>query len=119
MRITLPLPPNMANARMHWARKHRLQKMYRLRCTAYHPDRPDAPIVPATVSATLYVWNMMDEDGAVARLKWPIDWLVYRDILANDDPASMTLGKVAQVIDRKNQRVELRILPRADGEVAA
>ena len=110
MKITLPLPPNMANGRMHWAAKHRKQQAYKLRCTATHPARPEKPVVPAIVSARLYVWNLMDDDGAVARLKWPLDWLVEREILANDDPKSMRLGEVTQVIDRKNQRVEIEVM---------
>jgi hypothetical protein len=109
MRITLPLPPNMANARTHWAKKHRQQKAYRIRCTVAHPSRPRAPISPAIVDAKVYVWNLMDDDGLTARLKWPLDWLVQRDILVDDSPAHMRLGEVTQAIDRKNQRVELTV----------
>ena len=109
MKLTLPLPPNMANARTHWAAKHRKRKAYMLACTCADSRRPDEPIAPAVVHATLYTWAKMDEDNLTARLKWTIDWLVDRQILLDDHPSAMTLGTVSQAVDRKNQRVEITI----------
>jgi hypothetical protein len=107
--ITLPVPANIANGRMHWAAKSRKQKAYRLRCTVMHPSRPERPIEKAHITAAWYVWNTMDDDNAVARLKWPIDWLVARGIILNDDPAHMTLGEVTQEIDRREPRLVLTV----------
>lgn len=109
MRFVLPLPPNMANARMHWAAKNRKRATYTLACTCADSRRPDEPIAPARVRATLYLWNKMDEDNLTARLKWVIDWLVEREILLDDHPDCMTLEDVSQEIDRKHQRVEITV----------
>jgi hypothetical protein len=112
MRITLPLPPNIGNRRGHWRRWKRKQDNYNVLCTAAHPARPVEPIAPAVLHATLYVWNRNDEDNAVARLKWAIDWLVDRQIILDDHPSALRLGTVTQEIDRKNQRLELWLMPK-------
>jgi hypothetical protein len=107
VKITLPLPENLANSRLHWAAKNRVRANYMLLCTAAHPARPAEPIAPVILDATLYGWNRNDEDNAVARLKWPIDWLVERQIILDDHPSALRLGTVTQEIDRKNQRLEI------------
>ncbi len=40
----------------------------------------------ATISATIYHTHTMDQDNALARLKWPVDWLVTNRFLEDDDP---------------------------------
>lgn len=109
MDMTLPLPPNVANARMHWAVKHRKQSDYRLRCTAAHMERPAVPIAPARLTARFFLHNRMDEDNLTARLKWAQDWLVDRQIILDDHLDALTLGSVTQAIDRKNMRLELTV----------
>ena len=109
MRFVLPLPPNIANARWHWAQRNRHRTSYLTLCTVADHRRPPEPIAPAVVTATLYVHNMMDDDNAVARLKWAIDWLKVREIIEDDHPACMTLAEVRQVVDRKRPRVEIRV----------
>lgn len=110
LHITLPLPPNIANARWHWHKRRRLEGNYWLRCTAAHPERPPEPIAPAVVHVKAFVGNLNDEDNLVARLKWAIDWMVDRDILLDDHPSAMTLGTVEQAIDRKRKRLEITVM---------
>jgi Holliday junction resolvase RusA-like endonuclease len=65
-----------------------------------------------TIKATLYVWQMSDQDNLVARLKWPLDYLVKRRFILDDSPKVLEwVGMPDQKIDRKNQRVEIEINP--------
>lgn len=110
--ITLPLPPNRGNARWHWRKEARLKNDYKLRCTAMHHERPAEPLDCVTITPKLYVWNLRDDDNATASLKWAIDWLVDRQIILDDHPSVVRLERCEQVVDRKNQRLELEIVPR-------
>jgi hypothetical protein len=111
MNIVLPLPPNMANSRRHWRVTLKEKKAYwqaldAIRHTWPRPTKPHR----ASISAHLYVWNWMDDEGALARLKWAIDYLVAWDYLADDSRKHMTWeGMPGQTIDRKNPRVEITI----------
>lgn len=114
IRLTLPLPPNRANAREHWRTTHRKK-------TAYY-ERADLAIevqVPRsfrwvqerrTLTTTLYVWAKMDKGNAVARLKWLEDSLVRNGLLVDDSEEWLDLRLPKQVIDRKNMRVELALV---------
>ena len=117
--LTLPLPPNRANAREHWRVTHRKKKVYyekaewelkfggRLRSVKLPLERP-------TLTATFYVWSKMDPDNAAARMKFPIDALVKFGLLVDDSEKHLDFTEIPrQVIDRKNPRVEivLRTLP--------
>lgn len=106
--LTLPLPPNMANGRMHWAEKSRRQKDYRLECDTMTGPLPSIG-VRVRLDATMYLWSLMDEDNLIARLKWVQDWLVWADVIPDDSSEYLTLGKVGQAIDRKRQRVEITL----------
>lgn len=105
--LTLPLPYNRANDRKHWRAEKRLKDAYMLRATAMEPWRPDEPYETLYVHATLYTHQRMDEDNLAARLKFTLDWLELREIVGNDRNVRL---KCSQVIDRKNQRVELVLL---------
>ena len=116
MRLTLQLPANRANAREHWATTHRRRKAYyeQAYLDLYHqlgpPRQKKNHIDPAIVTATLYVWSLMDDDGATARLKWPLDALVNFGVLVDDKrPHCRLAGIPEQVIDRKRPRVELTV----------
>ena len=120
MKLTLPLPPNRANAREHWRVTHRKKKQYykeaemALVLQLGHPVSgitcvPFAVTVSATT--TLYVWNKMDRDNLVARLKWLIDCLVRYGLLIDDSEEWLDLQMPKQVVDRKNMRVEIELTP--------
>lgn len=120
MKITAPLPPNMANSRMHWRVKLKAKKAYweSLNNRAMLGQMPLSPGVsrtgwgPMRVAATLYVHNPMDDDNAMARVKWLIDWLVTNDYLPGDSRKHIEWAGIPhQVVDRKNPRVELELTP--------
>ena len=108
--LTLPLPPDRANAREHWRTTHRKKTVYYakadLAIMAQSP-RSYRVQVRQTLTATLYVWNKMDKGNAVARLKWIEDSLVRMRLLVDDNEEWLDLQLPRQVIDRKNPRVEI------------
>ena len=60
------------------------------------------------VTAKLYVWSQMDDDNAVARLKWVLDALKLSGLVRDDKrPWCSLTGIPAQEIDRSKQRVEI------------
>ena len=110
--ITLPLPPNRANAREHWRVTHRKKKEYYAAAASWmqHQCRFRRPEQRWQLTATLYVWAKMDPDNAVARLKWPIDCLVNYGLLVDDNEKWLDFTEIPkQVVDRKNQRVVIRL----------
>ena len=112
MKLTLPLPPNRANAREHWRVTHRKKTNYYGRAVlTLLAQRPSLPPVRLTLTATLYVWAKSDPDNLMARLKWPIDCLVNYGLLVDDNEKWLDLQMPTQVIDRKNQRVVIELTP--------
>jgi hypothetical protein len=115
MKLTLPLPPNRANARGHWRKIQREKEAYdnraHLELFRQFGAFPFVNVVdPVNVTATLYVWSVMDDDNCVARLKWPLDCLKRYGLIVDDKHPHCTLtGIPEQVIDRKNQRVEIEL----------
>ena len=127
--LTLPLPPNRANAREHWRVTHRKKKVYygtmdgvmvgampdgtkiTLVRTAPHGALRPRLTQPEQrrmhLAATFYVWAKMDQGNAVARLKWIEDALVHFGLLKDDSEEWLGLEIPKQVIDRKRQRVEI------------
>lgn len=121
-RFILPLPPNEGNKRPgHWTVRHGKVKQYHklLDDLAIVPRFP-LPWVPTPdkvrLTVALYLWNLHDTDGAVARCKLPIDWLVRNDYAVNDSPKHLEwAGMPEQHIDRKWQRIELTLEARDHG----
>lgn len=120
MKITLPLPPNLANSRMHWRVKNKERKAYFEACDMAALFIPVAEmaghiygeeIERAKVRATVYCGGQMDTDNCLARLKWPIDWMVKRHYLKGDKPSQLEwVWPIEQVIGRKQQyRVEFEL----------
>lgn len=109
MRITLPLPPNMANARMHWRTKNRKRQDYELRCDTYPNPEPEPFVGRAVIKAHLVTWSTMDGDNLMARMKWPVDWLVKRGYLVDDSPTYLVWVMPTQEIGRKNRRIEITL----------
>lgn len=117
MKITLPLPPNLANSRMHWRVKQKAKKAYWESCSIYsaiscHIREAVADAWPkAKVRATIYCGGRMDHDNAIARLKWPIDWLVEARVLVGDKPSQLEWHWPIEQVVKRNQeyRVVLEI----------
>jgi len=103
----LPLPPNLANARLHWRVKHAEQARYvrvldTLLAARRLPAPPVEPWAHGEVEALLVLGNSMDDDNAMARLKWPVDWLVRRGYLEDDRRRHLTWkGLPHQLLTRK------------------
>ena len=125
MKLTLPLPPNRANAREHWRVTHRKKKEYYERAEmviwaqlsgltgvdrarAFNRQR-------MRLAATFYLWNKMDRGNMVARLKFIEDILVRCALLGDDNEEWLDLQMPKQVIDRKDRRVEIVLVP-CDGK---
>lgn len=116
MKLILPLPENRANRRgsTHWARVKGDRDTYKqAACVAVWQQttatqRGELGVGHVAVTATLYVWQYMDDDNAVARLKWPLDVLKRTGVLHDDKrPWCRLSGIPEQKIDRTNQRLEL------------
>jgi hypothetical protein len=122
LKITLPLPPNIANGRMHWRTKHARRtayveqaKMWLLlrdfTLPSWYSERLPLPL--AELGATLYLHSLMDDDGALSRLKWPIDVLVRQGYLVDDSRKHCRMTIPEQVIerDKSRQKVEITLTP--------
>ena len=101
----------MANSRMHWRTKDNKRKGYELFCLVCGEisGSEQIPMPRAHISATLYVWSLMDGDNLMARLKWPVDWLVKSGYIVDDGPKYLEWEMPKQAIDRKNMRVEIEL----------
>lgn len=121
MTLTLPLPPNMANGRMHWRVKHQRRKAYLAACDQLQgaglnpkpsvnvPDR-------AVISATVYHTHWSDDDNCMARLKWAVDWLVTRGYLAGDSRKHLTWSALPeQNIKRSHDPQVVVVIAQAHG----
>jgi hypothetical protein len=117
--VFLPLPPNLANGRMHWRVKERKRKEYFVLCKilgkmgvpgAMHRFRGIEPAPGlAHLSFLLKLGNRMDDDNALARCKWAVDFLVADHILIDDSPKHCRMSIPSQVItrDKDKQRLEI------------
>ena len=117
MKLTLPLPPNRANAREHWRVTHRKKKEYYEKAgNAILLEIANRPTLGPCMErmrldATFYLWNKMDRGNMVARLKFIEDILVHYGLLHDDNEEWLDLQMPTQVIDRKNPRVEIELVP--------
>ena len=106
----MPLPLNLANARLHHMVKHRAKVAYwrhldLLQAGGILPPPPATPMPKAIITAHLTMPNAMDTANAMHRAdKWPVDWLVSRGYLAGDSRKQLTWGGIpTQRISRKNE----------------
>lgn len=105
----MPLPLNLANARLHWAVKDKARKAYLAHCDLLQsggilPPPPAVPLQKATLAVAMTLGNAMDDDNAIARIKWAQDWLVSRGYIAGDSRKHLKLtGLPTQRISRKNE----------------
>jgi Holliday junction resolvase RusA-like endonuclease len=116
MTIIVPMPEPLLNSgkgkSRHWRAKVKERKAY---CEALDA-RAQARLIPAPpspalgvvrVTSTMYLGNRMDADNAMARHKWPLDWLQKNGYLHNDKLVEWT-GVPSQVIGRSHEyRIEL------------
>lgn len=109
MHLRLPMPPNLANARMHHMVKHRAKVAYwqhldLLLAGKVIPPPPVPPLEKARLHVTMTLAQPMDDDNATARIKWAQDWLVRRGYVAGDSRRHLRLANFpVQRISRKNE----------------
>jgi hypothetical protein len=114
--LVLPLPPNLANARMHWRVKLKAKKAYTaalnmLSLARKIPRAPAEPLSGVTLAGHLYLWSFMDDDNALARIKWAADWLKGAGYIVDDKRPHCRFTIPEQTVDRKSQRLVLSITP--------
>ena len=115
--LTLPLPTNIANARLHWAQRHRARRKYFEICDLFMAGGeragvsapPSQPPEKAKIRITFFLHNKMDEYNLTARAKWIQDWLQTRGYIKSDSPDHLRLLRPRQKVDRKNKRVEIEL----------
>lgn len=126
--LVVPMPPNLANARMHWRVKHKARQdywndLYVLRAGSlrrkpipgdlYIPRPPVEPYSNSTLRSVMYLGQDMDDDNAVARHKWVLDWLTRWYYIVDDKRKHLRWESFPeQVIKRDgNYRIALTITP--------
>jgi hypothetical protein len=119
MKFIFPVPPNLTNRRSgasHWAVRGREKKHYLGRCDSIQlvgmlPEPPASPLERAIVSSVMYLGNSMDDDNALARHKWPLDWLKTRGFIADDRRTCIKWKSLPdQIIKRDgNYRIEITL----------
>jgi hypothetical protein len=103
----LPMPPNVANGRMHWRVKLKHRQQYERHLDALWfakklPRLPRTPWTEAEIAVQMRLRSWMDDDNAVARCKWPLDWLVKAGYLVDDKRKHLRwAGFPTQVVSRK------------------
>jgi len=113
-----PMPPNKANGRGHWRVEKGLRDLYFEQCDqlvtyGLLPRKPHTPFLCTSIRAELVLKSTMDFDNLMARLKFPVDWLVKRGYLLDDKPANLvwegvpTQSKTAGSV----QRVHIVLTP--------
>ena len=120
LRFVIPMPENLANARMHWTAKHRARKAYfakldELQMYGMLPAPPRTPFPKATISAVMHLGAAMDEGNAMHRAeKWPCDWLKTRGYIVDDNRKCLRWdGLPQQIVKRRAEYfLELTLTPK-------
>lgn len=114
--LVLPMPTNIANARLAWWAKNEAKKVYfgqldTLLAHSLIPVPPATPPARVIIAVRLVLSRPMDDDNAMNRGKWWQDWLVRRGYLAGDAREQLRwAGLPEQVIAaRETSRVEIEI----------
>lgn len=114
MRFELPLPPLITNNPTgHWRARHARRNTYWTLCDSRQnagllPRPPRRPHDLVQIAATMYLWNPMDDDNAMARLKYAADWLRTRGYITDDRRRNIKwAGFPDQVITRNRHQLGL------------
>ena len=103
--LTFPMPPNLANARMHWRVKHKekadyWQRLDNLQLQGEIPPPPQVRWHVVSISTVMYLARRMDLDNAMARHKWVLDWLVTRGYIKDDRGAFLQWERFPEQITK-------------------
>lgn len=117
-----PMPPNLTNAKRKgkWQGAHFGKMRYLSHCDDLQqfgilPPPPATPIASARIASVMKLGHAMDDDNALARHKWPLDWLKTRGYIAEDRRKNIRwAGLPEQIVGRKQDYViELTLTPEA------
>jgi hypothetical protein len=118
IRLTVPMPPLMTNRTgrqsRHWRAVERAKRRYwaaldeRQNCGLIPPPLP-RPLDRASLRSVMYLGAPMDDDNAVARHKWILDWLRTRGYVRDDRRKVLTWAAFPDQIIKRGQeyRIEL------------
>jgi len=116
VKIVAPMPPNLANARLHWRTKHSEKKKYWMRLDLLQdlkeiPKPPAVPMQCASISSVMYLGAAMDDGNAMNRHKWVEDWLTTRGYIADDRKKNLKwLSFPEQIVKRGGDyRIEITL----------
>ena len=125
MKIIVPMPENLANARLHWRSKHAKKKAYwqRLDLLQDLKEIPKPPAVPfqcASIRSVMYLGAAMDDGNAMNRHKWVEDWLTTRGYIADDRKKNLKwLAFPEQIVKRNGEyRIEIELNEITQAEAA-
>jgi hypothetical protein len=118
--ITLPMPPNLTNTResRHWRAAEGRKKAYwkvlnGLYVSGALPRRPESPYERVRIASVMHLGAHMDDDNALARHKFLLDWLRHAKYIADDRKRNIEwAGLPEQVVKRGvSYRIVLTITP--------
>lgn len=111
--LTFPLPVNLANARLHWAAKLRRMHEWQNRAIVHERGLRGRHRRMERVRATAVYYigraERMDDDNAVARLKWPLDLLKARGLIVDDKRPHLQLAGIPEQRQGTPRRLELTL----------
>jgi Holliday junction resolvase RusA-like endonuclease len=115
--LTVPMPASLSNAsgksRNFWAIAGNKRLYFRQldsRVTArLIPAAPSPAFGICTVTTTMYLGARMDVDNAMARHKWPLDWLQERGYIVNDRLIDWSALPVMVVKRGQDYRIDLTL----------
>lgn len=135
LELVLPMPPNLVNPRSRGSRNGRQQNREKkaywqsldilasidpaklaardLAIPFRIPRPPSRPFERATLRSVMHLGHEMDEDNAVIRHKWPIDWLRTRGYVANDTRQALRWEAFPEQIVKRdgNYRLHITLTP--------
>ena len=112
--LTVPMPDNIANSRMHWTRRMRIKQQYakqlnELQSIGIIPPPPAVPLPHVTVRSVMYLGGPMDDDNAVARHKPLLDWLKRAKYIVDDRRKCLRWEKFPEQVVRRNHQYRIEI----------
>lgn len=114
-----PMPPNLTNAKRrgwkgtHFGKKRYLAHLDDLQRYGVLPAPPKEPFATSAIRSVMRLGHAMDDDNAMARHKWCLDWLKTRGYVEEDRRTNLRwIGLPEQIVGRKQERViELTLTP--------
>lgn len=122
--LELPMPPRLTNSSAgrsrHWRSLWREKQEYYgrlnlMQAAGVFPKPPNPTPALTSMHVRMHLGGRMDHDGAMARMKWPLDWLVANRYLVDDNHKHLQWeGFPEQHIKRDgNYRIVIVLTPAA------